>query len=241
MTPRLSALVLRPSQLTVNDDLHTVGFYVPSPASRNCASFGAQNDEGANFRFVPASHVSAASLLSPFSPLLRVEFEQAHAKIAGNAPGTNRGELHSRMVPGASRARAIAPDVSSVGKAGPPRRPPLSRYPRGIRLKAAWAVNLMTLAATWLGVMLALLSSEQQENAQLVASSLAKDNWRLVAWKGIILACAESFILIDGIKVLVLTLTSSHALERALPEGSWRRRLARKPLRRIHMVVDVLL
>ena len=53
----------------------------------------------------------------------------------------------------------------------------------------------------------------------------------------VVISCVESFFLIDGIKVLVLTLTGSHALERLLPPGTLRRRLTRKPLRRLHMVV----
>ena len=120
--------------------------------------------------------------------------------------------------------------------------PPLSRYGRGWRLGVAWAINVLPLTGTWLGVMLACASSsEERDGQQMQASATPYADWWTSVATGVALSCAESFVIIDGIKVFMFTLTSSHTLERALPHGSRRRLLTRKPLRRLHKVVDAFL
>jgi hypothetical protein len=122
------------------------------------------------------------------------------------------------------------------------RVPPLSRYGRGWRLGVAWAINFLTLTTTWLGVMLACASSsEERDDQQLQASATPYAEWWASVATGVALSCAESYVIIDGIKVCMFTLTSSITLERALPHGSRQRVLMRKPLRRLHKVIDAFL
>ena len=52
------------------------------------------------------------------------------------------------------------------------------------------------------------------------------------------LCCRQSFLIIDGVKVLMLTLTSPFLVDRLLTPGSLARVILRTPMRRLHVALD---
>ena len=223
-----------PVALARQGDLHSVGFYVGG--GNHGASHPAVPPSGrlGALRFVRVRHVTAASLLNPCDASLLVSFDRS--QLPHHILARENGELLPREVPLISGRRALTmPGVVLC------RTPPLSRFGRGWRLGLAWVLNMVALCATYVLCLLATSSSEQSDSEDLKASSMSLDDWRAAVTFGIVLSCVESFLLIDGLKVIVLTLTSTRALDAVLPPHTTKRRLARKPLRRLHMVVDAVL
>jgi len=212
-----TAVLLRPNQLTVSLNRRSVGFWIPELPSAAGSKHDHAVAEASSKRFVSARHVgvAASSLMNPFSTLLVVQVDRS--AIPADFVGGDVIELPSNI------------------------KPPLSRYACGWRLAVAWALNLAVLATAWFIALCALSTSSEADEETLHASGQKDEEWRAVLVTGIILACVESFVIIDAIKVFVLTGTSSHALERALPPRTGRRRLLRKPLRRLHLVIDTML
>ena len=75
---------------------------------------------------------------------------------------------------------------------------------------------------------------------QLEAHALSHAEWHDAFVGAFAFSLMTSFIIVDGIKVGVLTFMSLPWVEAAL-QGDIRSRVIRKPLRRLHKVLDVML
>ena len=117
--------------------------------------------------------------------------------------------------------------------------PKLPLWPAGWRAVLAWAVNLAMLLTAFAWLMLILLSLYLWPS-QLHANAYSHEEWLVSFQVALCLSLASSFLVIDGVKVALLTLLSLPKFEAAL-QGRVRAKLLRKPLRRLHKVLDVIL
>ena len=110
----------------------------------------------------------------------------------------------------------------------------------GWRTLFAWVVNLaMLLTATaWL---LLILCSLLLLPSNLEAQSLSHSDWLAAFGNAVGLCILGSLLLVDGIKVLVITILDLPDLDARLRSHRLTSLLLRKPLRRLHQVLDVCL
>ena len=134
-------------------------------------------------------------------------------------------------------AALVVPNfIDGVGDA------PMLLRPGGYRWRIAWAVNAALLFVSAIGVLHLLGSGNDTSSAHyLQASALSQEEWRSKVLVSYLYSVAQSFIIVDGVKVGLIWLTSGPVLQLAFPHGSLRHRLIIKPLRRMHKIVDVVL
>ncbi|KAL1510957.1 hypothetical protein AB1Y20_005783 [Prymnesium parvum] len=170
-------------------------------------------DQGGNAcKFIPAEQVSALSTWNPFTSSLRVQFPR------------DRKELLT----------ASAKSIKPAGSA------PIKRFQRGWRIILAWTLNLSVILVVVVGLVFLSARSRKISTEDLQQTGQDEGTWWRAVTGGVLLACAESYLLMDAIKILLFTLTSSTILDRALPPGSSARNAVHKPLRRLHMIIDVV-
>jgi len=120
--------------------------------------------------------------------------------------------------------------------------PRLTRHCCEVPLICAWIANavLFVTVLFWLLVHIQLLPRDQADS--LVAES-GIDGAVVLSrfWRTFAMSLVETLIALDGVKVLLLTVTSDPALELLLPHGTWRQKLLVKPMRRMHLLFDSFL
>ena len=136
------------------------------------------------------------------------------------------------------------PGVShlSTGQVVPPPAGEAPRLPLcrcGWRTLLAWAFNLLLLVGASV-LLVHVLLSLQLLPEQLEAQSVSRAEWERAYHGAVALSLLMSFVVVDGVKVSVLTMLSLPAIEEVL-RGRLRSRFIRKPLRRIYKVLDVML
>ena len=108
----------------------------------------------------------------------------------------------------------------------------------------AWAVNSAFLMSATFWLLFILTSRELVNPAHLYAGALDDSQWRDEFLESLLLQCFYSFVLVDGVKIACLTLTSGSILDGVLPSKTeWpvAHQAVRKPLRRMHKALDMLL
>ena len=152
--------------------------------------------------------------LNPLREELTVYFDGMHLPAAFSSESIQQHLAH------AARSAAHAP---------------ISRYPRGWRYAVAWLLNIALLFAVTIGLLVTALAN-QGSHERLQAISQPESVWRKEAAEGVVAALLQSLLLIDTVKVLTLTFTSSTVLDRMIFL-----RVVQPPMRRLHKVLDAIL
>ena len=151
--------------------------------------------------------------------------------------GYNRYRVMYRSDAPVAAASVVPGFAEGLGDA-----PGLLIRPGGHRWRIAWAVNVALLLVSAVGAFHLLGSGNDTSTAHyLQASALSEDEWQSTVLISYLYSVAQSFLIVDGVKVGLIWLTSAQVLQAAFPHGSLRHRLIIKPLRRIHKVVDTML
>ena len=185
--------------------------------------------------YVPATHVRA-SLCD--RKLLHVTVD-AHSVPVGHT--LQAMQERSSM----THEQAAAAKKAGHGEwrtAKEPLRAQLSPTLWTARLALAWGYNLLfALAAVATGIALTLgIHEGPSHRERLQASNLSPVQWwRLVAF-GFAWTLFQSLVIVDGVKCLMLTLSSPNFVHR-LPEGSLKRLMATQLLRNAHKLFDAIL
>jgi hypothetical protein len=108
------------------------------------------------------------------------------------------------------------------------------------RLLLAWGFNLSLVVAMHLLLVYVLISRSVLPQ-ELQASALEESEWLSRLCRAFGASMLASFVLVDGSKVLLLTLTNTPSIDRALSRTKRKKRFVRTPLRRLHRLLDVLL
>jgi len=175
--------------------------------------------------FVAASHVEASALVlcCPAYPLL-VSYSPASLPSIGAPPQTGEQVADARLCDRAA--------------------PPLDGC--SIASVFAWTINAWVAIASCVCSLIAL---EARKNlpSLLLASSVDDDAWLDAVARAYVLSVLSSLLIVDVAKVLCLTLTGRPALDACAGHHGARGRAARifgkslrKPLRRCHKVLDVV-
>lgn len=240
---------LQPEQLLLAPDGHSVGFGLKvhpkggGGGGGSCGSSGHSGKGGGGggssgggsgssggVQFVPALHVSAVGLLC--SRQLRVTFDGA--------------ELPPRMLPRGAASELPRGHVARGGGEGAPVGGAAFLRPWRLRWQTAlvWAVNSALLLTVIWWLLFVLRSRELVRPGTLHAGALEDAEWRAELRASFAMQLFYSFVVIDGVKIGCLTLTSGPALEGLLPsKATWplAHAIVRKPLRRMHKILDVLI
>jgi hypothetical protein len=226
---RYATIELAPRQLVLGAD-NTLGFICDTgsgggrPDNAYSADGGKQDSA--------ATNMPLTSQDEGFVRLMRVGITQGVGMCIPNHQ--LRVWYHQSQQPSTKR-RLESGQVSWHDSAPLPVCPPNSR-----RLIVAWSFNLGVHVGL-LAVMLYSLISVSVLPYHLQASSLDEAEWHATFRSTFALSLINSFVLIDALKVVLLTLTSAPGLDGPLMRTRCRRLLVRKPLRRMHRVLDMVL
>ena len=143
----------------------------------------------------------------------------------------------TRLPPGLSRPTAEQVVPMAPGEGSPPELP-LCRC--GHRTVIAWGVNLLMLVGSSLWILFIFLSLHLlPEN--LEATALTREEWYASFNAAFLFSLVTSFLLVDGVKICLLSMMSLPEIEAALKASKLKKALIRKPLRRLHKLLDMLL
>ncbi len=217
-------------QVVLCNDGHSVGFELKTAPKTGGVGLGdgaTATAGSACARYVPALHVSLAG--PALVRTLRVGFDGS--------------ELPPGLIPRGPELRrsqvARASSRSTMGSTA-------FLHPTHCRWQCllAWAVNggLFVGATFWL--LFVLASRELVQPSQLHAGALDDGEWYAQLRVSFGMQLFYSLVVVDGVKIACLTLTSGPMLEGFMPpKATWpiAHGMIRRPLRRMHKVLDVLL
>ena len=103
----------------------------------------------------------------------------------------------------------------------------------------AWVFNGLLLVASTFGTLL-VLDARQRLPSELQAASVDDKTWYEAVLEAFLLSLLQSFLLVDLVKALCLTLTSEPILARVGLRKPGGKAFA-KPIRRLHTMLDLLL
>lgn len=179
--------------------------------------------DGGHESFVPAARIAGSLLLRT----VWVSYERSQLP-----PGCAEPSL-SRVQPplsGLSRLVGKPPPVGTWHAAG----------------VCAWAFNSLVLWGMWL-MLVFVFEARRLMPQGLQASAKSEEEWLGAFASGFGLSFVQSLVLVDAAKVLCLTLTCAPALAACGcgkgEKGCWSKlgKLARKPLRRAHKIMDIIM
>ena len=163
---------------------------------------------------------------------------RAHGKPAFVAASHISGTLLSRRVTVQYAPAALPLGVSEPSRSNVMKSPQVALWLGGAGWFSwlAWAVNTALLLVATFATML-VFEARERLPLQLQAASVEDASWHAAVREACFLSLLQSFLLIDFIKVLCLTLTSDLALARA----GMRKRSGKcfaRPIRRFHKLLD---
>ena len=173
-----------------------------------------------------------------FVPATKIGWCGLFGRVLGRAGGGNswlRITLDKRHV------RALGYDGLQLTTAAVVRqRDPLRLllWHRNVRSLIAWAFNSMLLLGSTAWLLFTLLSQHLLPS-QLEAQPLAMAEWYAAFERALCVALLMSFLVFDGVKIVLLTMLNQPCIETRL-RGNPCLRLVRKALRRVHNVLDIL-
>ena len=192
--------------------------------------------------FVPAAHVAG----NLFGAAVCVSYERT------NLP-TGMADLTLKRLQRSSATAANGAADSGDGKDGASTRPAdglscctssFASHQEARPLIAAWAVNSLLFWGMFV-VLLSVFRARRLMPQELQTSSLDEDDFHSSLVSGLVLSCAASFLLVDLVKAICLTLTATPALVAYGVQKKSRTwavmNVVRKPFRRLHKILDVLL
>ncbi len=212
--PSLGPVVSVPlSHVTTSfEDAYSLGVMLHAPEAGGGAS---------KPHFVPALHIASA----------------APPPLGWAAPRMLLVQLERERLPPAAQDSASIVHLMRRDRP-PPRWRPLG-WPLGPRTALAWIANVSLLLAASFWLLYTFLSRVWLPR-QLQASALDEADWDAAFARTYALACLQSFVVVDLIKVACLTNTGQGGpIERALSRRKSTRWL-RKPLRRTYKIFDIL-
>ena len=200
----------------------------------------ATGDRACGRKFVPVTHVCApvfgsellVTLDADALPMGRSAQTLQEREMLTHASSSGLDELN--------KERSRGPGGIGLEPLPPPAN--LSRTKLTWQHVLAWSYNIVFGATALVLLVVLVLGASETDSAaeKLRADGMGIDEWRRSIGIALGWTLFQSLVIVDGAKVLMLTVTSPIFMQR-LPKGSLRRLLGTKGLRQAHRLLDLVL
>jgi len=206
-------------QMCVGPDGYTLGIAV-------------RHKDGVGATFLAARHMSTG-LCTPNS--VCVEF--APADVPTNCAKVEPATILERTELPLLVQQAQANTLDHAVDHGTPCREARPVSPWTWHLVLAWSVHLVAFYFVFYLIIHIFTQTKADRERNLVARSIDEEEWREEMLANYAFSLVQSLVLVDGLKVLLLALTSPPWLEAMF--GKKRTRIIVKPARKLHKLLDV--